>query len=74
MKCCDLRLREKAKKPAGLPVDAFVAQKGKEKPKAVFNRPDAMFEFKDLNKTKITKKRMFGAASLNKFFSINYGR
>ena len=67
-----LRLREKTKKPAGLPVDAFVAQKGKEKPKAVFNRPDAMFvSLKDLNKTKITKKkRMFGAACVNKFFSI----
>ena len=67
-----MRLREKTKKPAGLPVDAFVAQKGKEKPKAVFNRPDAMFvSLKDLNKTKITKKkRMFGAACVNKFFSI----
>ena len=32
--------------------------KGKEKPKAVFNRPDAMFvSLKDLNKTKITKKK-----------------
>ena len=53
-----LRLREKTDKPAGLPVDAFVVQKGKGKPKAVLNRPDLNVTFvslKDLNKTTITK-------------------
>ena len=67
-----LRLREKTAKPVGLPVDAIVVQKGKQKPKAVLNRPDAMFvSLKDLNKTTLTKKkRVFGAACVNKFFSI----
>jgi hypothetical protein len=70
-----LRLREKTDKPAGLPVDAFVVQKGKGKPKAVLNRPDLNATFvslKDLNKTTITKKnqRLFGMACVDKFFSI----
>jgi len=70
-----LRLREKTDKPAGLPVDAFVVQKGKGKPRAVLNRPDLNATFvslKDLNKTTITKKnqRLFGMACVDKFFSI----
>jgi hypothetical protein len=70
-----LRLREKTDKPAGLPVDAFVVQKGKGKPRAVLNRPDLNATFvslKDLNKSTITRKnqRLFGMACVDNFFSI----